>query len=227
VESLIGGAHPTRGVLPPVEFLEKIVAEGLMQPMTDHVLLTAIQQAAKWHKAGEELTVSVNITASSLLELSFPEKVTDLCKQHDLPPERLILEVTEAEAMRDITHTMDVLLRMRMRNIGVSIDDFGTGHSSLRELQRMPFSEAKIDKSFVIDMATNKDCSVIVNSIIDLAHNLGLKTVAEGVEDVRIWRMLLDKNCDYAQGFYMAKPMPPSELSRWLTSWRETSPVTG
>ncbi len=227
VESLIRWAHPTRGVLPPVEFLEKIVAEGLMQPMTDHVLLTAIQQAAKWHKAGEELTVSVNITASSLLELSFPEKVTDLCKQHDLPPERLILEVTEAEAMRDITHTMDVLLRMRMRNIGVSIDDFGTGHSSLRELQRMPFSEAKIDKSFVIDMATNKDCSVIVNSIIDLAHNLGLKTVAEGVEDVRIWRMLLDKNCDYAQGFYMAKPMPPSELSRWLTSWRETSPVTG
>ncbi len=226
-EALIRWAHPTRGILPPVEFLEQIANEGLMQPMTDHVLSTAVQQAAKWHRAGEELSVSVNITASSLLELSLPDRLTELCKENQLPPERLILEVTETEAMRDVTRTMDVLLRMRIRNIGVSIDDFGTGHSSLRELQRMPFSEVKIDKSFVIDMAHNKDCSVIANSIIDLAHNLGLGAVAEGVEDVRIWRMLLEKNCDFAQGFYMAKPMPASEFNRWLTSWRETTPDTG
>jgi EAL domain-containing protein (putative c-di-GMP-specific phosphodiesterase class I) len=88
----------------------------------------------------------------------------------------------------------------------------------------MPFSEMKIDKSFVTDMATSKDCLVIVHSIIDLGHNLGLKVVAEGVEDVRIWRMLAEKRCDFAQGFYMAKPMPPEEFNRWLTSWRETTP---
>lgn len=127
--------------------------------------------------------------------------------------------------MRDVTRTMDVLLRMRIRNIGVSIDDFGTGHSSLRELQRMPFSEMKIDKSFVLDMVSNKDCAVIVNSIIDLGHNLGLKVIAEGVEDVRIWRILAEKGCDYAQGYFMAKAMPASELDAWLKSWREKPPV--
>ena len=222
VESLIRWAHPTRGVLPPSEFLDDIVKDNLMGPMTEHVLATAVKQAAKWHNMGESLTVSINFTASSLLELSLPDRIAEMCKQHQVPPERLVLEVTETEAMRDVTRTMDVLLRMRIRNIGVSIDDFGTGHSSLRELQRMPFSEMKIDKSFVMDMATNRDYAVIVNSIIDLGHNLGLKIIAEGVEDVRIWRMLADRKCDYAQGFYMAKPMPPEEFTRWLTSWRET-----
>ncbi len=225
-EALIRWAHPTRGILPPSEFLDEIVKEGLMQPMTEHVLNTAIHQIAKWHSAGENLMVSVNVTASSLLELSLPDHIAELCAQHQVPPERLILEVTETEAMRDVTRTMDVLLRMRIRNIGVSIDDFGTGHSSLRELQRMPFSEMKIDRSFVLDMANNRDYTVIVNSVIDLGHNLGLKVVAEGVEDVRIWRMLAERNCDYAQGFYMAKPMPPEEFNRWLTNWRATSPET-
>jgi EAL domain-containing protein (putative c-di-GMP-specific phosphodiesterase class I)/ActR/RegA family two-component response regulator len=225
-EALIRWAHPTRGILPPAEFLDDIVAEGLMQPMTDHVIQTAVLQAARWHHAGESLTVSINVTASSLLELSLPDRLAEMCAQHQLPPEQLVLEVTETEAMRDVTRTMDVLLRMRIRNIGVSIDDFGTGHSSLRELQRMPFSEMKIDKSFVLDMANNKDCTVIVNSIIDLGHNLGLKIIAEGVEDVRIWRMLMERNCDYAQGFYMAKPMPAEEFNRWLTNWRETGSTT-
>ncbi len=195
-----------------------------MQPMTEHVLNTAVNQVSRWHHAGENLTVSVNVTASSLLELSLPDRINEMCNQHQIPTEKLVLEVTESEAMQDVTRTMDVLLRMRIRNIGVSIDDFGTGHSSLRELQRMPFSEMKIDKSFVLDMANNKDCAVIVNSIIDLGHNLGLKVVAEGVEDIRIWRMLAERNCDYAQGFYMAKPMPAEEFNRWLISWRETSP---
>lgn len=223
VEALARWAHPNRGVLPPSEFLERITSEGLMQPLTEHVLATAIAQATKWHKAGEDITVSVNITASSLLELTLPDRIAEMCTQSQLPPEKLILEVTETEAMRDVTRTMDVLLRMRIRNIGVSIDDFGTGHSSLRELQRMPFSEMKIDKSFVLDMANNDDCTVIVNSIIDLGHNLGLKVIAEGVEDIRTWRMLVDKRCDYAQGFYMAKPMPVEEFDRWLASWRETT----
>lgn len=223
-EALIRWAHPTRGILPPAEFLDEIVKEGLMQPMTEHVMNTAVHQIAKWRSIGEDMTVSVNVTASSLLELSLPDHIGELCAQHQVPPEKLVLEVTETEAMRDVTRTMDVLLRMRIRNIGVSIDDFGTGHSSLRELQRMPFSEMKIDKSFVLDMANNRDCTVIVNSIIDLGHNLGLKVVAEGVEDVRIWRMLAERNCDYAQGFYMAKPMPPEEFNRWLTNWRATSP---
>ena len=110
---------------------------------------------------------------------------------------------------------------MRLRNIGVSIDDFGTGHSSLRELQRMPFSELKIDKSFVIDMAKNKDCAVIVNSIIDLGHNLGLKVIAEGIEDLRTMEMLKTKGCDFGQGYLMGRPMAAEELPAWLAAWRK------
>jgi len=221
VEALARWAHPNRGTLLPDAFLEQIINDGLMQALTDFVVDKAVRQLAIWRQAGENFTVSVNVTASTLLDLTLPDRIAELCARYKAPTEGLILEVTEVEAMRDVTRTMDVLLRMRIRNIGVAIDDFGTGHSSLRELQRMPFSEMKIDKSFVLDMVNNKDCAVIVNSIIDLGHNLGLKVIAEGVEDIRIWRMLADRGCDYAQGFYMAKAMPPTEVERWVQNWRQ------
>ena len=221
VEALARWQHPDRGVLLPDEFLEQITNDGLMQTLTDFVIKTSVRQAAAWHQSGEKMTLAMNVTASTLLDLSLPDKIADLCKQAGVPSDLLILEVTETEAMRDVTRTMDVLLRMRLRNIGVSIDDFGTGHSSLRELQRMPFSELKIDKSFVIDMARNKDCAVIVNSIIDLGHNLGLKVIAEGVEDQRVWDMLHYRGCDFAQGFHMGRPMPAGDFSAWLENWRK------
>ncbi len=219
-EALARWTHPQRGTLLPEAFLEQVVNDGLMQALTEMVVQTSVAQASRWHQAGENLTLSMNVTASTLLDLGLPDRLAELCKQNALPPERLVLEVTETEAMRDVTRTMDVLLRMRLRNIGVSIDDFGTGHSSLRELQRMPFSEMKIDKSFVMDMATNKDSDAIVNSIIDLGHNLGLKIIAEGVEDIRVWRMLEEKGCNYAQGFFMGRPMPINEFDTWLKHWR-------
>lgn len=224
VEALARWKHPQRGLLLPDAFLEQVIDDGLMQALTDMVVETSVIQAAKWHAAGEDLTVSMNVTASTLLDLSLPDKISELCKLHNVPPQKLILEVTETEAMKDVTRTMDVLLRMRIRNIGVSIDDFGTGHSSLRELQRMPFSELKIDRSFVSDMATNKDSAVIVNSIIDLASNLGLKIIAEGVEEVKCWRMLQDRGCHFAQGFLMGRPMHVSDFDGWLHKWR-TSPA--
>lgn len=220
VEALARWGHPSRGLLFPEAFLEQVINDGLMQALTDIVIQTSVSQAAKWQKLGEDLTISMNVTASTLLDLTLPDRIVELCKKYQTPPEKLILEVTETEAMRDVTRTMDVLLRMRIRNIGVSIDDFGTGHSSLKELQRMPFSEMKIDKSFVIDMANSKDCAVIVNSIIDLAHNLGLKVIAEGVEDARAWQMLTEKGCDYAQGYFIGKAMPSQELDLWLKNWR-------
>ena len=224
-EALARWTHPHRGLLMPDTFLEHVVNDGLMQSLTDVVIQTAVTQAAKWHNNGEDLTLSMNVTASALLDLTLPDRVADLAAQKKVPTEKLILEVTETEAMRDVTRTMDVLLRMRIRNIGVSIDDFGTGHSSLRELQRMPFSEMKIDKSFVTDLATNKDCAVIVNSIIDLGHNLGLKIIAEGVEDARTWRILVDRGCDFAQGYFMGRPMPAVEFEEWLKNWRTKPPI--
>lgn len=220
VEALARWAHPQRGTVYPDAFLEQVVNDGLMQALTDVVVQTAITQAARWHNAGEDLTISMNVTASTLLDLSLPDRIAELCRQHSLPPDRLILEVTETEAMKDVTRTMDVLLRMRLRNIGVSIDDFGTGHSSLRELQRMPFSEMKIDRSFVTDMVTNQDCAVIVKSIIDLGHNLGLKVIAEGVETAVVWQALQSKGCDFAQGYLLAKALPAVEFDSWLRNWR-------
>ena len=226
VEALARWQHPTRGILLPCLFLEQITNDGLMPALTDFVIKTSVQQASDLYQAGERLTVAMNVTASALLDLSLPDKISEMCKQHNLPPEMLILEVTEAEAMRDVTRTMDVLLRMRLRNIGVSIDDFGTGHSSLRELQRMPFSELKIDRSFVTDMSDKKDCEVIVNSIIDLGHNLGLKVIAEGIEHQSTWDMLRAKSCDFAQGFFMGNPMAAPDLTLWLENWRKNNGQT-
>jgi EAL domain-containing protein (putative c-di-GMP-specific phosphodiesterase class I) len=220
VEALSRWQHPDRGLVMPDDFMEQILQDGVMQNLTDFVIKNSVKQAAAWYHSGEKLTLAMNVTASTLLDLSLPDKIADLCKQHSLPAEMLILEVTETEAMRDVTRTMDVLLRMRLRNIGVSIDDFGTGHSSLRELQRMPFSEMKIDKSFVVDMAKNKDCAVIVNSIIDLGHNLGLRVIAEGIEDQRVWEMLCERGCDCGQGYFMAKAMAASDLMLWVENWR-------
>ena len=221
VEALARWQHPDRGILLPDTFLRQITDEGLMQDLTKFVIKTAVQQAASLYQAGERMTMALNVTASTLLDLSLPDQISDVCKQYGLPPEMLVLEVTETEAMRDVTRTMDVLLRMRLRNIGVSIDDFGTGHSSLRELQRMPFSELKIDKSFVTDAPNNKDCAVIMNSIIDLGHNLGLKVIAEGIEDQRAWNMLLEKGCDFGQGYLMGHPMMAADLSPWIDNWRK------
>lgn len=227
VEALVRWQHPDRGILLPDTFLKKMADEGLMQPLTDFVIKAAVKQCASLYDAGERLTMAINVTASTLLDLSLPDRISEICGQYNLPPEMLILEVTETEAMRDVTRTMDVLLRMRLRSISVSIDDFGTGHSSLRELQRLPFNELKIDKSFVTDSVNNKDSAVIASSIIDLGHNLGLKVIAEGIEDENVWNLLREKGCDFAQGYYMGRPMAAAELSSWVDNWRNGNAVSG
>lgn len=220
-EALMRWQHPSRGLLFPGDFLEQALQDGMLQPLTNHALNQAITAAAGWHAAGLNLTVAVNLTATCLLDLSLPDQISGMCDRVNLPTSQVLLEVTETEAMRDTKRTMDVLLRMRLRGIGLGIDDFGTGYSSLRELQRMPFSEMKIDKSFVMDMASNRDCRVIVNAIIDLGHNLGLKIIAEGVEDRRAWEMLAERRCDMAQGHYMAKAMPGEAIPGWIEAWHK------
>lgn len=220
VEALVRWIHQDRQIMLPADFLERVSGEGLMQTLTDHVLSEAVSYAATLNDAGYDMSVAVNINASSLLELSLPNHLHEMCLLHKVPSERLVLEVTENEAMRDVTRTMDVLLRMRIRNICVAVDDFGTGHSSLRELQRMPFSHLKIDNGFVSNMDTNHDSEVIVKSTVDLGHNLGLKIIAEGVETEKIWNMLAEIGCDQAQGYYMGKPMPGKDLLLWLKEWK-------
>ncbi|MDD3030099.1 MAG: EAL domain-containing response regulator [Alphaproteobacteria bacterium] len=224
LEALVRWNRPDQGTLLPDAFLKQITDDGLMQELTLFVIREAIKQAASLFLSGRSLTMAINVTASTLLDLSLPDQIAEACEQSRLPTEKLILEVTETEAMRDVTRTMDVLLRMRLRNIGVSIDDFGTGHSSLRELQRMPFSELKIDKSFITDAPTNKDSAVIMNSIIDLGHNLGLKVIAEGIEDQKTWDLLNEKGCDFGQGFLIGHPMAASDIHTWIEKWEKGSP---
>lgn len=220
MEALVRWNHPQRGLLQPCDFIDHVASSGTMTPLTDFMLNAAIEEAGRWHARGEKLVVGINVTASTLLDLTLPDRLLGICRIHNLPPNALILEVTENEAMSDTKRTMDVLLRLRLKDFNVAIDDFGTGHSSLRELQRMPFSEIKIDKGFVLDMAANKDSQIIVNTIIDLGLNLGLKVVAEGVEDARTWQMLADKKCDLVQGFLVSKALPAHELPSWLKAWR-------
>jgi EAL domain-containing protein (putative c-di-GMP-specific phosphodiesterase class I)/ActR/RegA family two-component response regulator len=221
LEALVRWNHPDKGILMPDAFIREMSNEGLMNALTEFVIRTAVKQVSTLYHAGERLTMAMNVTASTLLDLSLPDQISNVCKQHKLPPEMLILEVTESEAMRDVTRTMDVLLRLRLRNIGVSIDDFGTGHSSLRELQRMPFSELKIDKSFVTNTPTDNDQTVIAKSIIDLGHSIGLKIIAEGIETQEAWNIMHDKGCDFAQGYFVARPMPAQDLAVWMDEWRK------
>ena len=221
-EALIRWNHPSKGILLPDEFLRELTNDGLMQELTDFVIKTAIKQISVFYKNGQRFTMAVNITASTLLDLTLPDKISEICRQNELPTESLILEVTETEAMKDVTRTMDVLLRMRLRNIGVSIDDFGTGHSSLRELQRMPFSELKIDKSFISDAVRNRESQVISQSIIDLGHNLGLKVIAEGIENHETMDLLVKMGCDLGQGFAIGHPMKSSNIDSWIDNWKAT-----
>ncbi len=216
MEALVRWNHPQHGILAPDSFLEGMDAQE-MDVLTDRVMNIAVDNLVSFHAAGFPVAISINMTASNLIDLGVPDRLHDLCKSKNVPPEKITIEVTEGEAMRDVRRIMDVLTRLRLRGFGVAIDDFGTGYSSLRELQRMPFSSMKMDKSFVMDMSENRDSQMIVNTIIDLGHNLNLKVVAEGVETPAVWNMLKDRGCDLAQGYLISKPMSFEHFLKWIT----------
>jgi EAL domain-containing protein (putative c-di-GMP-specific phosphodiesterase class I) len=214
-EALVRWQHPEAGLLSPDAFLPKLDEAG-MRALTESVMKMAVRDAAELQAQGFPLPISVNMTVSTLLDLAVPDRLDELCKQHNVAPERINIEVTEGEAMREVRKVMDVLTRFRLRGFGLAIDDFGTGYSSLRELQRLPFGVMKMDKSFVLDMADNRDSQVITHAIIDLGHALSLKIVAEGIESARVWNLLKDRHCDYAQGYFISKPLPLADLLKWL-----------
>lgn len=216
MEALVRWNHPKHGILPPNAFLEDMDAAE-MDVLTDRVMNIAVDNLASFHQGGFQVATSINMTAGNLIDLGVPDRLHDLCKLKNIPNEKITIEVTEGEAMRDVRRSMDVLTRLRLRGFGVAIDDFGTGYSSLRELQRMPFSSMKMDKSFVMDMADNRDSQMIVNTIIDLGHNLNLKVVAEGIETPQVWNMLKDRGCDLAQGYLISKPMSFENFMKWIT----------
>ncbi len=224
VEALLRWKHPHRGVIAPDEFIPLAERSGLIRPLTQWVLSAALDQARAWEQAGFQLSVAVNLSARNLLDAQLPDHLVELLRRTGTPPDRLELEITESTIMVDPARASEVLTRLHHMGISLAIDDFGTGYSSLGYLKRLPVSAVKIDKSFVKNMEADDNDAVIVRSTVELAHNLGLQVIAEGVETSYLWERLAALGCDAAQGYYVSQPMPAEALSRWFVDspWQVT-----
>ncbi|HET6817695.1 MAG TPA: EAL domain-containing protein [Mycobacteriales bacterium] len=217
VEALARWQHPTRGLLPPDEFIPLAENTGLIGDLTFEVLRQALAQVRTWHRKGMRLGVSVNLSVRQLTDMNLPRDVAALLADFHLPASVLTLEVTETTIMADPSRTLHVLRMLADIGIDLSIDDFGTGYSSLAYLRRLQADELKIDKSFVMGMSRNSNDAVIVRSTIELGHNLGLRMVAEGVEDAETWHLLRKLGCDVVQGYHLSRPLPPQQITEWLS----------
>ena len=220
VEALARWHHPERGFVPPDEFVPVAERSGLIQPLTRHVLRTALTQCRAWRLGGDSLSVSVNLSARSLLP-DLPADVARVLGETGVAANALTLEITESSIMADPTHTGHVLEELSAMGVSVAIDDFGTGYSSLTYLKRLPVDEIKIDKSFVLGMSRDEDDAAIVRSTVDLGRNLGLRVVAEGIEEAETWSALRTLGCDMAQGYFLSPPLTAAELDAWLPTHRE------
>lgn len=216
VEALIRWQHPERGMIPPDQFIPLSEQRGLIGPLTDWVIQRALHQHKEWQQQGIFLQIAVNLSSRILYDLSLPNKIEGYLAELQLLPSALSLEITEEATMIDPERALNILNSLKTMGISLSIDDFGTGHSSLSYLKRLPVDEIKIDRSFVMEMETSDNDAKIVHATVDLSHNLGLKVVAEGVETQGALNILKDLNCDYAQGYYLSRPVPADELIKWL-----------
>jgi len=215
-EALVRWQHPEHGLLPPDDFIPLAEPTGLIGPLTLAVLTEALRQCREWEDTGLDLKVAVNISVRNLYDERFVHHVDRLLRRYGVAPGNLTLEITESTMMADPTRPVAALSQLSMRGVHLAIDDFGTGYSSLAYLKRLPVTEIKIDKSFVMGMIDDADDAIIVRSTIDLARNLGLQVVAEGVEHEDVWRSLAAQGCDRAQGFYLSPALPAGEFVAWL-----------
>ncbi len=216
VEALVRWQHPKLGLLPPDRFLPLAEQTGAIKELTRSVLRMALQQCAEWHAAGMNLSMAVNISALNVQDPDFPDEVADLVSKSTAPASMLEFEITETAVMAEPARAVECIKRLNALGIQIAIDDFGTGYSSMSYLKELLVAKIKIDKSFVKDMAVNHNDAVIVRSTVELGHNLGLKVVAEGVENRHAWDKLKDLGCDAAQGFYLSRPVAAAAFVEWL-----------
>ena len=214
VEALVRWRHPGLGLVSPGDFIPLAERTGLIAPLTDLVLEMALEQGRAWRENGIPVAVAVNYSAPLLSDTEIPDRLADLLAEHGLPPSRLILEVTESGLAENAREMMEVLTRLRLKGIRLSIDDFGTGYSSLAQLHRMPFSELKIDSSFVSELCDQEETRVVVRSFVELAGKLGMTTCAEGVENEETLNILRLMGCDEAQGYLLGPPVAADEMTR-------------
>lgn len=216
VEALVRWQHPSMGLVQPDEFISLAEQNGVIRPLTLWVIDHALAQTVRWKKAGLQLKLSINLSVRCLQDRALPFQVEKLVDKHKVSPDQIILEITESAIMSDPVTARRIMRRLSNMGFLLSIDDFGTGYSSLSYLKQLPVDEVKIDKSFVIDMNTNKNDAAIVRATIDLAHNLGMKVVAEGVENNQVMETIRILGCDTAQGYFISKPAAASDLVRWI-----------
>ena len=219
VEVLARWLHPVFGTVMPEEFIPLAEETGLIGLLTEVVFRDAIKQSAAWTQQGVKLSIAINLSAKMLDDLQLPDRIAALIEESGADPKDLMLEITETAAMVDPSTTMDILTRLRVKNIDLSIDDFGTGYSSLKQLYRMPFSELKIDTSFVTDVCGDGEAQALVDTIVLLARRLRMSTCAEGVESKEVLDYLDNIGCDKAQGFYIGLPMPAEEVLPIIRAW--------
>jgi EAL domain-containing protein (putative c-di-GMP-specific phosphodiesterase class I) len=206
-EALMRWQHPTRGVVPPASFIPFAESSTFIDRLTNWLTEEASRQLRAWDGSGHVMDVAINLSSRNLHDARLADVLEEHCRSNGIAPERITLELTETAAMHDAVQMIDVLARLRLKGFKLSIDDFGTGYSSLAQLHRLPFSEIKIDRSFVADCVTSGESRSIVKLVIDLAHALGMKAVGEGVETTEVIDVLRELGCDQAQGYHVARPM--------------------
>lgn len=216
VEALVRWQHPVHGLMAPDTFIPLAEQTGLIKPLTKWVLKTALRQCEDWYRAGVTLSMSVNVSAISIQDPEFPGQMAKMLEDFDVPISQIELEITETALMSEPVRAVECIRQLSALGFQVAIDDFGTGYSSMAYLKELLVAKIKIDKSFVKDMASNHSDAVIVRSTVELGHNLGLKVVAEGVEDQLAWDKLKGLGCDSAQGYYMSRPLPSVDFMTWL-----------
>ncbi len=219
VEALVRWNHPERGLIFPDMFIPFAEQTGHIDKISYWMLTEAARYAAIWQKQGLDIPLAVNLSARDLIDMELPNKLKQILDVHQLLAHSISLEITESSIMDDPERALDTVQRIAKMGIQLSIDDFGTGYSSLAYLKRLPVNELKIDRSFVMNIERDQSDVTIVKSTIELGHNLGLKVVAEGIENQKVWDILKLMGCDYGQGYFMSKPMAADKLIDWTTQW--------
>ncbi|MHB1311034.1 MAG: EAL domain-containing response regulator [Gemmatimonadaceae bacterium] len=221
VETLVRWRHPEDGLVFPDQFIALAEEHNLIDDLTRAVLTGALRQAHAWDEAGIAVHVAVNVSMDNLASLDFPDFVASAMREAQVPLRALVLEVTESRLMTNAVASLEILTRLRLKHIGLSIDDFGTGHSSLAQLRDIPFDELKVDRGFVHGAAGSPGLHAILDGALGIARQLGMRSVAEGVEDRADWSLLRSLGCDVAQGYFIAKPMPAADLVPWIDAWEQ------
>lgn len=223
VEALCRWIHPEKGIISPASFIPMAEKFGVIKPLTEAMLRHSIRDYQTISAQIPNVQTAVNLSAKLLSDLSLPDSIDSMLKAGNMKNANLLMEVTETAAMEDPSITMEILTRLRLKEISIAMDDFGTGYSSLVQLYRLPFSQLKIDISFVVDLIHSEEADAIVNSTINIAHTLGLEVVGEGIENQETLTRLKELGCDIGQGYFIARPMPLEELMDWTSQFAQSA----